>query len=160
MARSEEDVLGAILHVTVGGRERELPVRTIASARAWKAELVKVLAGRIGEMRFDSIEDTGAIASAVGDQMLDLVVAYDESAALGGREYLEAKATDAEIYLAFRSILEVSFPFVRDLPAVVAVLQALAASAPSLAPRPTSSSFGIGASADPDDSSGSSPKSS
>jgi hypothetical protein len=160
MARSEEDVLAAILRVTVGGRERELPVLTIAAARAWKAELVKALAGRIGEMRFDSIEDTGAVASAVGDQMLDLVVAYDTSSALGGKAYLEAKATDAEMYLAFRSILEVSFPFVRDLPAVVAVLQALADTAPSLAPRPTSSSSGSGDSAGPDDSSGSSPKSS
>jgi hypothetical protein len=160
MARSEEDALAGVLRVTVGGRERELPVLTIAVARAWKAELVKVLAGQIGEMRFDSIEDTGAVAAAVGDRMLELVVAYDTGSELGGREYLEAKATDAEIYAAFRSILEVSFPFVRDLPSAVAVLQALAVSAPSLEPRSTSSSSGIGVSEVPDDSSGSSPKSS
>lgn len=160
MARSEEDALAGILRLTVGGRERELPVLTIAAARLWKAELVRVLAGQIGEMRFDSIEDTGAIASAVGDRMLDLVVAYDTGSELGGKEYLEAKATDAEIYLAFRSILEVSFPFVRDLPSAVAVLQALAASAPSPGPRSTSLSFESGTSAGLDDSSGSSQKSS
>lgn len=155
MSRSEEEALAGILRVAVGGRERELPVLTIVAARAWKAELVSVLAGQIGEMRFDSIEDTGAIASAVGDRMLDLVVAYDTGSELGGKEYLEAKATDAEIYAAFRAILEVSFPFVRDLPSAVAVLQALAASAPSLEPRSTSFSSGIGASAGPGDSSGS-----
>jgi hypothetical protein len=160
VGRSEEDVLAGVLRVTVGGRERELPVLTIALARAWKAELVSVLAGQIGGMRFDSIEDTGAIAAAVGDRMLDLVVAYDTGATLGGREYLEAHATDAEMYLAFRSVLEVSFPFVRDLPSAVAVLQALAASAPSLEPRSTSPSFGSGTSELPDDSSASSPKSS
>jgi hypothetical protein len=158
VARSEEDVLAAVLNVTVGGRERELPVRPIVTARKWKASLVKALAGKIGEMRFDSIEDTGAIASALGDQMLDLVIEYDEGSALGGREWIEKHATDAEVYAAFRQILEETYPFARDLPAIVAVLQALAASAPSLAPRSTSSLSGIGDSAVPDDSSESSPK--
>lgn len=133
----------------MGGRERELPVRTIASARAWKAELVSVLAENIGQMRFDSIEDTGAVAAAVGDRILELVVAYDETAALGGREYLEKTATDAEVYLAFREILEVSFPFVRDLPSAVAVLSALATTGPSLAPRSTSPSSETGTSEGP-----------
>jgi hypothetical protein len=150
VARSEEDVLSGVLRVVVGGRERELPVRSIASSRAWKLELTKAIAGNVGGMSLDSLEDGGAVANAIGDRILDLVVAYDEGAALGGREYLEEHATDREIYFAFRAILEATFPFVRDLRSILVELKALGLaellSGRSVEPRSISSASGNGAS--------------
>lgn len=127
--RQEEDVLSGVLLVVLGSGEskatKTLPIRTVAKARDWKRGLLRSVGGGIGTMNLETIVDSGDVASAFGDRMLDLVVSYDESASLGGREWLEQNATDAQVYSVFRRLLEVSFPFVRDLRTVIVELRAL-----------------------------------
>jgi hypothetical protein len=123
--RSEEDVLRGVLPVTVGGEKREIPVLTIGKARKWKVELGKVVGTDVAAMSLESLGDGASVANTVGDRMLELVLAYDEGAALGGREYLEEHATDQEIYAIFRGLVQVSFPFVRDLRTLFTELRAL-----------------------------------
>ncbi len=140
--RSDEDVLRGVLVASIGRTKKELPVLAIADSRKWKVELGRVLGGEIAGMKLDGIEDGSAIALAVGDRTLDLVLSYDVDAALGGREWVEANATDEEVYHLLRRLIEVTFPFVRDLRSLVAELRALGladlvASARSLAPSST-----------------------
>lgn len=123
--RSEEDVLRGVLPVTVGGSPKELPVLSIGKARKWKVELGKVVGADVAGMRLESLGDGAGVANAAGDRVLDLVLAYDQGAALGGREWLEENATDVEIYAIFRRLIEVSFPFVRDIRSIVAELRAV-----------------------------------
>lgn len=123
--RSEEDVLAGVLRVRVDGAERELPVRRIRAARDWKRSLARNLVGGIGRIDVRTLADGGDVAAVFGDRVLELVVEYDETAALGGRDYLEEHATDQEIYAIFRGILDVSFPFARDLRTAVSELRAL-----------------------------------
>lgn len=124
-ARTEEEILSGLLLVSIGGHQRELPVRPIVSARAWKRTLVGSLAVGIGSMELANIVDGGNVAAAFGDKVLGLVAEYDESGALGGREWLEANATDEQVYGLFIRLLHVTFPFVTDLRSALAELSAL-----------------------------------
>ena len=81
---------------------RELPVLKIKAARAWKAQL--------GTTRIDDLDDY----SVPTDIMLDLLLAYDTTGVLGGREAIEEVATDVEVFNAFQEVLRASFPFVSD----------------------------------------------
>lgn len=126
--RSEGEIVSGLIHVTIGGRRaehRELPVLAAGASRAWKRELAKALIGDVGAMDLETVSDLSTVGSSVGDRILDLVVAYDITASLGGREWLEANATDVELYGLFRRLLEVSFPFVRDLRTAIAELRTL-----------------------------------
>lgn len=138
--RTAEDVLGAILPVTIGGQPRVLPVLPIGACRVWRSGLASAVDQGIGKMSLGDLADGGEVLNAIGDQVLDLVIAYDTSAALGGREYLESHATDAELYAIFRRMLEVSFPFVRDLRGLIAELKLLGLGELLAASRATSSS--------------------
>lgn len=124
-ARSEDQVVGAILEVAVGGRKKGLRVLTMRESRKWKIELVDVGVGGIGKIDLRGTEDVAPLFDAAADKILDLVVRYDVDGSLGGREWLEANATDAEVYGIFRRCLEVSFPFVRDLRTALAEIRAL-----------------------------------
>lgn len=125
--RSEEDVLRGVLLVSLGvpAVSKEIPILSIADARKWKAKLGQTLGGELGKMSLENLKDGGPIALAVGDRTVDLVLAYDMSAALGGREWIESNATDAQIYNVLRRLIEVSFPFVRDLKTLVSELRAI-----------------------------------
>lgn len=123
--RSEEDVLRGVLRVQVGKEEKELPILSIAAARKWKLRLGGMLGSEISTMRLEGIEDGSKLALAVGDKTVELVLEYDQGAALGGREWFEANATDAQAYAILKRLIEVSFPFVRDLKTLIAELRAL-----------------------------------
>lgn len=125
--RSEADVVAGVLRVSVGrpAVEKTITVLSIADARKWKATLGKTLGNEIGSMSLENLKDGGPIALAVGDRTVDLVLAYDQDAALGGREWIEANATDDQLYRILRSLVEISFPFVRDLKTLVSELRAI-----------------------------------
>ena len=61
--------------------------------------------------------------------ILDAVVAYDRSGALGGRDWLAEHADPAQLYIAFRQMAEVVFPFVADVRSLLALLPGLLAQA-------------------------------
>lgn len=123
--RGEDEILAATLPVSIHGEVREVRVLVIAEAREWKRKLLGAVVGGIGTMSLENLSDGGNVVETFGNRILELVVAYDLDAKLGGREYLEGHATDGEVYAAFRSMLRISFPFAKDLRTAVAELRAL-----------------------------------
>lgn len=126
--RPETEIVAGLLRVKIGGRraeDRELPILAAAASREWKKELARRMVGDVATMDLETPADLSVVGAAIGDRMLDLVVAYDLTASLGGREWLEANATDVELYGLFRRLLDVSFPFVHDLRTAIAELRAL-----------------------------------
>lgn len=110
--RAEHDVLAAApIAVTLGGRELALPPLVIADNREWKRKLAAVVGSEW--VRFASADDTASITaflSGLTDPMVDLLLAYDTTGALGDREWIEAHATDAEVYAAMKEVLAVAYP--------------------------------------------------
>ena len=145
--RPEYLVLAAApIAVTLGGRERLLPPLSIAANRKWKA----LLAASVGEtwVAFGQADDYGAITGLVAgmtDVMLDLLVAYDTSGALGGRAWIEDNATDAELYAAFKEVVAVAYPPFQDARTVPGLAQALIGLVASVSQARMSSSPASGA---------------
>ena len=101
--RTEEARAAGFLHLVLGGTRVELPVLKIRQARAWKEKLGAT------EMSPTDLESDMDYPMRV---MLDLVAAYDVTGVLGGVEAIEDRATDREVYAAFRAMLEATYPFV------------------------------------------------
>lgn len=97
--RSEEARASGLLQLTIGGQRVELPVLRIRQAREWRKAL-------------DATKTADGLDGGT-DVMLGLLVAYDVTGILGGRDALEDRATDPEIYEAFREVMAATFPFVR-----------------------------------------------
>lgn len=134
--RAESDVSSGSIPCRIGGRVRPLPTRKVGPVREWKASLgTALLTGVTGfdfrEKPTEAMVDLSRLATIVGDTVLDLVVEYDVTGALGGRDWLEANADDREVYEILRSILAVHFPFVRDLRDAIREVMALLAVARS-----------------------------
>lgn len=113
--RSEEDILAGVLHVQVGGVTKALPTLKLRKAREWKVLVAETLSTQVDTFDLTGAGDMARLANMAGDRVLDLVLAYDQSGALGGREWLEDNADDAQLYAILRTALETSFPFVHDL---------------------------------------------
>ena len=130
MTRSNEDVLAGILRIPVGGVEKQIPTLPIKASREWQSLLADKLGGFGMALASDqSLASISAFASLSLDTILDLVVAYDRTGALGGREWLEENADAAQLYAALRSMGEVAFPFVNDVRSLLAMLPGLLAQA-------------------------------
>ncbi len=127
--RSDEEILAGELVLRFDGEEKVVRELRIKELRAWKLQLTGAIGG-IGNIDFSNPKEVPQIAGLIGDRMLDLVVAYDTAGSLGGKPWLEEHATEAEIYRAFRSVLEAAFPFVGDLRGLAGQLQTLVQSAP------------------------------
>lgn len=125
--RTEAEIVSrAGIPVMVGGIEKRVPILPIKPTREWRTKMATTAAGRFGELR--SLTDLNSAAGAAGEMTeiaLELVLDYDREAALGGREWLEEHATDAEIYEAFKAIAGYAYPFTRDLPRAAAWLEVL-----------------------------------
>lgn len=125
--RPEHEVLGAApIAVTLGGREKLLPPLSIRANREWKARV----AAAVGErwVAFGQADDYGRVVGLVAgltDPMVDLLLAYDTTGALGGREWIEANATDAEVYAAMKEVLAVAYPPFQDARTMPGLGQAL-----------------------------------
>ena len=137
MARTEEDILAGVLRIRVGGVEKTMPTLKLKAAREWKAQLIGVMSSRLDGFNVTGTADFAQLAQLAGDQMLDLVLAYDKTGALGGREWLEDNADDAQLYAVLRQALEVSFPFVTDLAAVAGMLRSVMAGTALAQPAPS-----------------------
>lgn len=122
--RSAEDVAAGILRIAVGGQERLVPTLSIKDTREWQMGLATGPSGFTVPVTEDDwtaatvAEFTGLTLEAV----LDVVVAYDKTGALGGREWLETHADPAQVYAAASQMAEVAFPFATDIPMVLAAL--------------------------------------
>jgi hypothetical protein len=109
MPRTEEAAIGGLLTLTIGGRARAVPVLKIKHSREWKEKLGGVAAGI--ELDDDLAVTIGRLANLASDRALDLVVAYDRTDVLGGRDAIEEEATDAEVFQALEVIVRATYPF-------------------------------------------------
>jgi hypothetical protein len=127
--RSEEEVLSGQISVVIGGERRSLPTLKIRAAREWKTKLGERLPALFKVDR-DSIVDLFGIAS---DSLFDILVEYDTSNALGGRDWLEEHLDDGEVYHIVRQIIDVHFPFLKDVPTALQAVRQVNAQAAMLA---------------------------
>ncbi len=141
--RTPEDVIAGVLRIAVGGVERIVPTLPIRATREWQESISK------GPEGFTvPVSDDDWTASTVADfsgltigTILDVVVAYDRTGALGGREWLEEHADPSQLYAAARQMAGVAFPFATDLDLLLAALvvrQVVASRRPSSTSTPSS----------------------
>lgn len=135
--RTDEDKLRGVVPVRWGGDIREVPTLKRGDARVWKASLAKALAS-VGEVTVTNVDSLAIAGNLAGDSMLALVREYDKGMVLGTEEWIDANVDDSEVYEAFRSLLEVAYPFVNDLRGVLAEMRAMVEVAlPSVSPVST-----------------------
>jgi hypothetical protein len=114
VASTEEEVLAGLLTVTVGGIEKSMPTLPIRDAREWRKRLAAEV-GPIAGLKIDANDWAGMPGKLdlAEDTMLDLIVAYDRTGALGGREWLEEHAWPRDLGPIFTLCVEAVFPFDR-----------------------------------------------
>lgn len=144
--RSEEDSVTRVLRISVGGVVKTMPTLPIDQIGEWAKMLDALTPSSAGQG--DPNQGFAFIASVTLTSLLDLVLAYDKTGALGGREWLEKNADPAELKTAAEQMAENAFPF-GEAAAVIAsmvvtrITQAVAASEP---PSSTNGSSRNGAS--------------
>ncbi len=107
--RSEEDSATRVLRIPVGGVVKTMPTLPIKHIAEW-AKLLDALTPSTAPPG-DPSEGFTLIASITLTGLLDLVVAYDRTGALGGREWLEENADPAELKAAAEQMAGNAFPF-------------------------------------------------
>jgi hypothetical protein len=115
--RSEGAALSGTLTLTMDGRAFDVPVLKLKHSRAWKERLGSVVAGV--EVDDDLAVTIARVANLASDTALDLVVAYDRTEALGGRDVIDDQATDAELFAALEAMVKATFPFEEHVRSVV-----------------------------------------
>jgi hypothetical protein len=107
--RSEEDAVTRVLRISVGGVVKTMPTLPIKHIAEWSKMLDALTpsADALG----DPSEGFTTIAKITMSSLLDLIVAYDRTGALGGREWLEENADPAELKTAAEQMAGNAFPF-------------------------------------------------
>jgi hypothetical protein len=105
--RSEEDAVTRVLRISVGGVVKTMPTLPIKLIPEW----AKLLDALTPSTPGDPSEGFTLIARVTLGGLLDLVVAYDRTGALGGREWLEEHADPAELKAAAEAMAGNAFPF-------------------------------------------------
>lgn len=123
--RNPQDILAGVLRITVGSVEKEVPTLPIRAAREWHA----AIANQPGKGMLAPIDlgdwttqDVSSYNTRSLEVVLDMVLEYDRTGALGGREWLEEHADPAQLRIAIDQILEVLFPFADSVEAIRAAL--------------------------------------
>lgn len=145
MDRTDEDINAGILRFQVGKDTVSVPTRKIAAAREWKASVQEAIGGFLTTDLRD-VATMGGMVGMASEKYLALAAEYDTSGQLT-KERLERECDDAQAYAIFRSMLEVSYPMVRDIRGVLAVLTPLLLApepAASPGPKPTNGRSHIG----------------
>lgn len=130
----EDEIASGLLTVTVGGEARFLPELKWRANRAWQQRMQEVFASLL-----DVPENTPEGQAAMADAQRELVLAYDETGALGDLE----DATERELDAVYNRLLEVSFPLAgsREAAALM-VIRAVLAAARAAGSQPASSTSG------------------
>lgn len=111
--RAIEDVLAGRLPVVLGGEVYHLPVRSIASNRRWVESLTVEMSEMLRAIAASG-DDQTALATALmrvgAEQLLDLVLAYDDTEVLPPKEALEEEVKPHEVLAAVIAIRRVQNP--------------------------------------------------
>ena len=141
--RPEEAIAFGYIPCRFEGETKLLRTRKLASAREWKGKFARSIGGTIAEFNVpgrggaDSIEGIAKLGNLGSDLILDLVLDYDARGDLGGREWLEEHADDREVYTVLRAVLDVHFPFVKDVMGAMRELGRIMGETPSGPPLPS-----------------------
>jgi hypothetical protein len=140
-AEEEAIVTRAGLPVVLGGAERTVLPLVIADNRAWKSKVVDAIAERWGALGgVGDWKDVVRLLASSEDALLDLLLAYDAGATLGGREWIEHHATARELLEAFKVVAREAFPLehsaLESWPALVGMLVRAAGERMSGLPEP------------------------
>lgn len=105
--RTPEEVLSGFLPIQVGGTVRAVPTLKLKYIPEW----TRLLDGYTPSASARPASDGFTIAAETETTtLLDLIVAYDKTDALGGREWLEEHADPAELRAALRQMLGNVYP--------------------------------------------------
>ncbi len=118
--RLPEDVAIGVLRVVIGGSERSLPTLKAKYVPEWARKL-----DDLTPSDHESDPDNGfaIIAQVSLAGLLDLIVAYDRTGALGGREWIEENADPSELAEVARQMAGNAFPFGNAADMVVGTMQ-------------------------------------
>lgn len=140
--RSIDDVLAGRLRVTLGGKEYVLPVRSIASNRRWVEGLDAELGGLlalVSEAGDDYAQLTEAFTSVGAEQLLELVLAYDDDHILPPE--IAEEARPHEVLRAVMDIRRVQNPLAdAGLAAMANAIAGMLLPAPTNSPPPSGAS--------------------
>lgn len=123
--QTPEDRRSGVLRFTFGGEERTCPTLKLRASREW----LKAAAGRLplllDALGLDSEMQQAPFVDFSYETSIEVLLEYDVTGALGGREWLEEHADPAELYDALRAMARVAVPFGNDLQSLVAILVSL-----------------------------------
>lgn len=99
-----------------------MPTLKMRDEREWRALLAEkvnsIAETEVGEADFQdwgnpaTLKAAAMLAQVPAEVVLDLVLAYDKTEALGGRERLETEADSSQLWAIFQKAFTVVFPFV------------------------------------------------
>jgi hypothetical protein len=136
--RTPEEIVSGLLQVSVGDTVKTVPTLPIKHVPEW-ARLLDALTPSTAKI--DPRDGFTAIATVTMSAFLDLVVAYDRTGALGGREWLEEHADAQQLKAAAVQMAENAFPL-GDGASVVAQMIATMLVPLAAASNPTNSTNG------------------
>lgn len=105
--RSPEDVAAGVLRIAIGGGVREVPTLKAKYIGKWGEQFADRGGEPVGEWTMD---DVVAFSEGSVTRLVDLVVAYDVTGALGGREWIEEHADPAQLNEALIQMIGNAFP--------------------------------------------------
>jgi hypothetical protein len=152
--RPEDLVAFGMIPCYVGGELKFMPTLKRRAEREWVARFTRAIGTTISEFNvpeegFDTLDGLTKLGTLGSDLVWDLVLEYDATDALGGRDWLEEHVDTRQAYEILTTILrEVVFPFVQDVRGIMAELGRLLAAQesitlpPSAPSEPASSSNG------------------
>jgi hypothetical protein len=134
--RTEEEIVTGLLRVSVGGVVKPVPTLKIKHIPEWAA----VLDARTPSTAASANPAEGFtfVAQITISGLLDLVLAYDRTGALGGREWLEENADPTELREAALAMAGNAFPFGEGAGVVGRMLMDLIKQAVAPSPPPKS----------------------
>jgi len=124
--RSEEQIISqAPVIVHFGGKEYKVKILNIKEAREWRAKLADMM-GKVSPAVNTSTDTPEKFQEAINTLLVDIPdvitdLVFDYARDLP-RDEVEAVATDAEMALAFESIVEVAFPLAKSVTGITGKL--------------------------------------
>jgi hypothetical protein len=124
--RPDDGTAERVVPVTLGGQAKRLPeLRRIQNRdfQAYYAVAIRDTIQAAGEL--NDLEDVIELMSSSIDKMMEIILVYDKTGATGGREWVDANATDREIYEAFKKVTHAAHPFGQDILGMIPDLRAM-----------------------------------
>ncbi|KKN60071.1 hypothetical protein LCGC14_0535400 [marine sediment metagenome] len=122
----EQKIAQASIEVILGGDKYQIKPLVIRDSREWRHKIIKLIAplpNTVTRLNIDSVsefeESLREMLVTNPDEVLNLFFEYAKEL---NKKEIEAKATDAEMAIAFQEVVKVAFPLAESLPKVMARL--------------------------------------